>query len=284
MLQLSLTAPLKARDTPEICAELQHAILHITAVVDAVPVALGQTLQEEIRTTTCTLLFDVASFANKFLKTPRKLDTLSNLGYMSSTGLVWKACDVVRKMSMNNGEAVAKTVKSKISLVDDAISEAEETLASEGDHDGWDDEDDKEEKRAMTDSEKDIVKKSLVIVKAAKLMLKKVMTTAHRRAKAEAVERVKPILDLEQIHMMDQLAVLADMCSTRVDDLVCHLDPPIPLLEVSNAASVLAQTCTELLDLAKALFDEPATISWFETCRGQIQNVLEQILEKNSAR
>ncbi|TPX60483.1 hypothetical protein SpCBS45565_g07495 [Spizellomyces sp. 'palustris'] len=293
--KLSLTAPHQAKDTPEICANIEKCILHIVAVVESVPPSLGVSLQDEIRSTSISLLFDVAHLANNLLSKPRSLESSNKLGYLSSTGIVWKACQVVENMSINNEAAVAKKVNGRTTLVADAVLELEEMLEAGGMADGgWDDlmsDDEREtEPKQISDTEKDLVKRCIVIVKATKLMMKKTMTTLEKDGKKVSSQMVnlgkegRVQVDVERVQMLDELARLSNICSQRVDDLVSNIDPPILPAEVASAASMLTSTCTDWITLAKTLFDEQATVMWFSTCGAQLQNVLEQILEKSSAR
>ncbi|TPX56249.1 hypothetical protein PhCBS80983_g04645 [Powellomyces hirtus] len=282
--KLSLIAPEMSNDTPKVCVEMQTAVLHIAAVVESVPGYLGTTLQDEIRSTTCSLLFDVASLANNFLPTRRTLDTGSlNVGYMSSTGLVWKACEIVEKMSLTNGAAVAKKVKNRTALVEDAIEEVEETLENGGGgggEDGWGDLMDQGQSSELTDAEKELAGKCLVIMKAAKLLLKKVARTVEKDEPTPPPQQQ----DEEAGRMLDELVRLADKTSERVDDLVGYIEHPIPSNELADAASLLAQTCAEVVSTVKSLVDDEQTLSWFDTCGSQVNKVLEDILARRIVR
>ncbi|KAI9101269.1 Grap2 and cyclin-D-interacting-domain-containing protein [Phlyctochytrium arcticum] len=286
--KLALLAPAKSKDTPGICKEMQKCIMHIVATVQSIPVTLGATFQDEIRSTTRSLLTDVANLANSFLTPPRVFTNGRQIDYLSSTGLVWKACEIVEEMSLSNSAAVAKVLRTRVTLLDDALRELQETLEDGDCNDGgWDgllseeEGGDDEESHQMTDGEKDLLTKCITFVRAIKLLLRK--TTSSLKS-ISVVDTAGGSIDFERIQMMDELARLSDTCSRGVDDLVGSADVPISFGEVANMASVLAQSCNEMLELAKTLFEEESTLKWFETCGSQLQKVLEQILEKHSAR
>ncbi|KAJ3003286.1 Cyclin-D1-binding protein 1 [Thoreauomyces humboldtii] len=293
--KLSLIAPEKAADTPKVCIEMQKGIVHIAAVIDSVPGSLGTTLQDELRSTTSTLMLDVATLANKFVSTPRTIDSGGLLGFMSSTGLVWKSCEVLDQMSFTNADAVRKKVENREALVQDAIEEVEETIENGGAGGvGWDDDDDDddeeedggEEVSGFSDSEKELAAKCLVLVKASKLLLRKltVSLTLATSSTPSTNTNTSASDPLETARCQDELARLADLVSQRVDDLVAHVEPPIPVAKLANAAASLAGTCVDVVETTKSLVDDPQTIAWVETCGTQISRVLEQILERRSVR
>ncbi|KAJ3162998.1 Cyclin-D1-binding protein 1 [Geranomyces variabilis] len=320
--KLSLIAPEKSADTPKIIYEMHTAVLHITAVISSVPPHLGTSLQSEIRAKTTSLLYDVAALANRFMSVPRTLDAgvggAAGVGYMSSTGLVWKACEVLEEMSMTNGEAAAKKVASRMELVQDAIDEVQQTLegaggGADGD-DGWgelvghhddgdDDDDDFGSAGEMTPVEKELATKCLTIMKAAKLLLRKTSRTLPTDANASssssssrttgaaaAVALASPVLardvEEERGRMQDELARLADQTSRHVDDLVACIEPGIHVSELADAAGLLAGTCSDVVSLAKALAqdDDEQAAKWLDMCGAQVTKVLEEILSRRTVR
>ncbi|KAI8589128.1 Grap2 and cyclin-D-interacting-domain-containing protein [Geranomyces variabilis] len=309
--KLSLIAPEKSADTPKIIYEMRTAVLHITAVISSVPPHLGTSLQSEIRAKTTSLLYDVAALANRFMSVPRTLDTgvggAAGVGYMSSTGLVWKACEVLEEMSMTNGEAAAKKVASRVELVQDAIDEVQQALEGAGGgadgHDGWgelvgdhddaDDDDDFGSAGEMTAVEKELATKCLTIMKAAKLLLRKTSRTLPTDANASsssssalASSVLARDVEEERGRMQDELARLADQTSRHVDDLVACIEPGIHVSELAEAAGLLAGTCSDVVSLAKALAqdDDEQAAKWLDMCGAQVTKVLEEILSRRTVR
>ncbi|KAI8819418.1 Grap2 and cyclin-D-interacting-domain-containing protein [Fimicolochytrium jonesii] len=283
--KLSLIAPEKSRDTPKVTSEIHKCLLHLSALIDSVPGSLGSVLQDEIRSTVSLLFTDVASLANNFLTTPRELKTGSNsIGYASSTGLVWKTCEVVEGMAFRNGEAVARRVRDRLGLVEDAIEE------DEGDDADGDAED--EGGRQFTPSEKELANQCLVIMKATKLLLKKVIVAVQNEEQPSAsktpptttTRTESEALLTERTLIQDTLARVSLETSHRVDDLALLIEPPLHASEVAAAASALAQTCASVMEAVKTLVEDEKTLSWFETCGAQVGRVLERILERDSAR
>ncbi|KAJ3176519.1 Cyclin-D1-binding protein 1 [Geranomyces variabilis] len=295
--KLSLIAPEKSADTPKIISEMQTAVLHITAVISSVPPHLGTSLQSEIRAKTTSLLFDVAALANRFLSVPRTLDAgAAGVGYMSSTSLVWKACEVLEEMSMTNGEAAAKKVASRVELVQDAIDEVQETLeggaGGANEDEGWgelvggngDEDDDDLGSAEMTPVEKELATKCLTIMKAAKLLLRKTSRTLPTDANASSAVAARDVEE-ERGRMQDELARLADQTSRHVDDLVACIEPGIPVSELADAAGLLAGTCSDVVSLAKALADDDEQAAkWLDMCGAQVTKVLEEILSRRTVR
>ncbi|KAJ3145658.1 Cyclin-D1-binding protein 1 [Geranomyces michiganensis] len=294
--KLSLIAPEKSADTPKIISEMQTAVLHIAAVISSVPAHLGTSLKSEIRAKTTSLLFDVAALANRFLSVPRTLDAgAAGVGYMSSTGLVWKACEVLEEMSMTNGEAAAKKVASRVDLVQDAIDEVQETIEGDGaaGDDGWGElvgygaNEGAAAAAEMTPVEKELATKCLTIMKAAKLLLKKTSRTlpTESTSRTAASPPLPRDVEEERGRMQDELARLADETSRHVDDLVACIEPGIPVSELADAAALLAGTCGDVVSLAKALLnDDEQAANWLDMCGAQVTKVLEGILERRTVR
>ncbi|KAJ3278578.1 Cyclin-D1-binding protein 1 [Borealophlyctis nickersoniae] len=281
--KLSLTAPSYSRDCPATVSEMSKCLLHTLAVVCSIPSSGGKTLSSLLRSTVSTLAIDVATLANNFLSSPRDLNKIKGAGYLPSTGLVWKACEAVESLPMNNGGAVAEKVKANLRMVEDAILEVEEGLEAGDDADdgGWDDLLDDDEcggagEMSWTESEKEYVRKCLIIIKATRLAMKKAIKGLEAGN--------APLSGENLIGSQDELARLCEACSREVDDLASTLaDAPIPMRPASDMASALVRSATEFLQVAKSL-SEPASAAWFGMCISQIEKVLEQLLEKEPSR
>ncbi|CAG8553993.1 10478_t:CDS:2 [Paraglomus occultum] len=122
---------------------MANTLFRITGTVESLPLSLGKTLISEVRSCTAEILLSSAALANGFLETPVQLEATRQGGYLVSTGLVWQACEVFKKLPGDNKEAVMKKWKYTYEL--------------------------------MTESEKKVTGSCITLVKLTKMLLKKTL-------------------------------------------------------------------------------------------------------------
>ncbi|KAJ3036100.1 Cyclin-D1-binding protein 1 [Rhizophlyctis rosea] len=279
--KLSLTAPAKSKDAFQCVAQIAQCTRHLVALAHSIPISQGRTLTSRTRSEISSLIYDTAAYSNSLLSSPRTLETdqkIRNIGFLPSTGIVWKACDVIQALPSTNAQAVKQRLKGKLELVEDAVSEIEEVLEGE-DEDaggGWDelmgDEEEDEavadvsaNRQPLTESDRNTILKSVVIVKAARMAMKKVLKSLD-----------DPIIG--SIDAQDECAKWGEECSNHVDDLVGTIeDRPIDGEAIVGAVEALAGVSVKgLLESGKRLVPAGER-GWFDTCFGQICKVKEEI-------
>ncbi|KAI9006006.1 Grap2 and cyclin-D-interacting-domain-containing protein [Gaertneriomyces semiglobifer] len=295
--KLSLVGKTGSKDAPKLAKELSKVIGHVVACVMSVPAAAGNTVRTELSSVTTTLLHSTVRFANSFLESPREVGGGTRVDYLGSTGLIWDICKQLESVSLSNAECVQKVVRRNEALVCDCIEEIEGFL--NGDDiddldDGWDDlinEDDHitdgEEKTALSALEKELVNNSLIISKAGRMLLKKILSILNKPAhKTEDV-------DMEYVTALDTVSTLSSDLSRHLDDMASLFTCPIPMNDIVGDLSNVVSTCKEIVNTAKLVADrheksgedkDGKDVKWLEMCKGQVEKVWERTKGTETAR
>ncbi|XP_045623054.1 cyclin-D1-binding protein 1 homolog isoform X1 [Procambarus clarkii] len=157
--------------------------------------------------------------------------------YHQSTGIVWQGCDLIAKCPQDNKAAVLRELHGQNNLVSDAFTEISEAL--KGDGSGWncldDSEDYMEEEDKWTNEDKDLIGPSVNLIKAAKILYKRVLAAVEKNGSCATPDKVKEL---------DQLYEDCKLVSKTVDTLILELYPPL------NVSSMEEQSC-QLADLLR---------------------------------
>ncbi|KAJ3093066.1 hypothetical protein HK102_010971 [Quaeritorhiza haematococci] len=284
--KLSLTASHGSRDAIHACRAVAESCDYIVTLVEAIPASVGKTALEDLLSLIKSILVEVAVLANRFLSNPRSTAEVTR-GYLPSTGIIWKACDVLKEVSLDNRIVCAKRVKSSFELIEDALSELVETMADEGDgFGGGDDDDDLDELGlggsggALTPEEKEIAEKCVRLGKLVKLLLKKGIKVLTQVSMSDVVDEEKL---LELMECMDRLVDLSRQCAVEMDELVCTIESPITVRNVASRSTLVGEIAEKFCQEAKQLAGSDSQ-GWFDTCSDQLMKVVKEIAGKDVAR
>jgi len=219
------------------------------------------------------------------LETPVQLEATRQGGYLVSTGLVWQACEVFKKLPGDNKEAVTTKWRQTRELVDDAFKELNELLIQAEEEE---DEEEKEEsigetdgddewsavaESKMTESEKKVTGSCVILVKLTKMLLKKTL-----RRCIQSIE-----INSENNLWLDDILEKGTAIVTCIDDLGCNLYPPMNHQNVIAYARDFSLLSKELIKLAKLHATEEHMV-WFNTCEEQFSKTLDAIIAEAQPR
>ncbi|CAG8613535.1 10336_t:CDS:2 [Paraglomus brasilianum] len=227
---------------------MANTLFRITGNVESLPLSSGKTLISEVRSCTAEILLSSAALANGFLETPVQLEATRHGGYLVSTGLVWQACEVFKKLPGDNKEAVTKKWRHTCELTD----EDDEWSAAES---------------KMTESEKKVTGSCIILVKLTKMLLKKTLQRC-----IQSIE-----INSENNLWLDDILEKGTAIVTCIDDLGCNLYPPQNYQNVIAYARDFSLMSKELIKLAKLHATEEHMV-WFNTCEEQFSKTLDAII------
>jgi len=239
-----------------------------------------------LKSTSRSICQSIASLIHQYAEPKRDLEAeLSSKSYLIVTGLIWDACDVVKKLRGGGITACSKRLETCLSLLNDVVREVE--ASSESEHDLlWDDllsedEEDQDEggnrlKPALSEEDSMILDKGLVLLKGVRLLLKKIGRVMMRR---DTALNNNP----ECMGLMDDVAEGTAQISAFADDLANAIDVPMNMREVASSAASLVAKAADIVDLAKG-FSAERDLEWYSTCRKQLDDTLEIVLERRVTR
>jgi len=118
-----------------------------------------------------------------------------------------------------------------------------------------------------------------VLLKGVRLLLRKIARVMLRKDTSLSPNSNNP----ECIGLMDDIAEGTSQISALADDLANALDIPMNMREVASAASNLVLKASEMVESAKG-FSVERDVEWFTTCRKQLDDTLESVLERRVTR
>ncbi|KAG7165612.1 Cyclin-D1-binding protein 1-like, partial [Homarus americanus] len=145
-----------------------------------------------------------------------------------------KGCGSLEVCPRDNKAAVLKELRGQNSLVSDAFTEISEAM--EGDGSGWncmgvDSDDGMEEDEKWTNEDKDLIGPSVNLIKAAKILYKRVLAAVEKNGSCTGEDKVKEL---------DQLYEDCNLVSRTVDTLILELYPPLNVSSMEEQSHYLA--------------------------------------------
>lgn len=198
--------------------------------------------------------------------------------YRHSTGIVWQGCDLIEKCPQDNKAAVLKELHGQNSLVSDAFTEISEAL--QGDGSGWncpdDSEESMEEDEKWTEQDKALIGPSVNLIKAAKILYKRVLAALEKNGSCATLDKVKEL---------DQLYEDCKLVSKIVDTLILELYPPLNISNMEEQSHQLANLLqTALKTCAQSHIAREAEQPHIEFIHKAIEHNLDSMKEKLSQR
>lgn len=214
-------------ETSSLLTCVEQAVLSLVSVFHKLPLSLGITLHTHVQYEAVKAVQAVKNLL-KVIK-----DEGAEAVCRYSTGVVWEGCQYLENASLDNKAAVLLGMKSHNSMVSDAFREISEAL--EGDGCGWncliDGSEEMEDIDKWTDEDKNLIGPSVNLIKAAKILYKRLMAAIEKNGSCNSVDLVKEL---------DQLYEECGLISSQVDVLVQDLYPPLSVLSMEEQSHQLA--------------------------------------------
>lgn len=216
-------------ETSSLLSGIEQAVICLVSVFHKLPLTMGTTLHSHIQ-----------SEAVKAVQaTKNLLVVIKNEGskplYKYSTGVAWEGCCHLENMQLDNKSAVLIGMKAQNNMVDDAFREISEAL--EGDGCGWNcptdgSEDlDMEDESHWTNEDKALIGPSVNLIKAAKILYKRLMTAVEKNGLCTSIDMIKEL---------DQVFEDCARITGQVDVLVQELYPPLSVSDMEEQSHQLA--------------------------------------------
>ncbi|XP_041060851.1 cyclin-D1-binding protein 1 homolog isoform X1 [Carcharodon carcharias] len=258
------------QDCQKLTADFQKNILNLTTVYYWLPKSQGVTLRRLVRDATIDIVEGVIQLLNVILSTP--LQSLSQ-DQLTSTGVVWEACDRFSKLPKDNQVAVLSLMSSSAAIVEDALEEMEQARHADNPDpfsDIFDDADSRENRDTYwSETDKQLMAPCLGLVKAAKACLKKVSGAMKTHGKVDS---------LQHTTQLDDLGDITCEISPSVDELVLSLYPPMNYMTVQMNAAKVASVLNKVLEITKSSHICPESEnSWLQFLSGAIEHNMDKV-------
>ncbi|KAK3863925.1 hypothetical protein Pcinc_030341 [Petrolisthes cinctipes] len=221
-----------ACETSSMLSAVEGTVVCLVAVWYKLPANTGITLKEEVR---YAVVYAIQSTRQLLKIIKDEGGEAVEFKYRQSTGIVWQGCNKIEKCSENNKAAVLKGLQEQSTMVNDAFTEISEAM--EGDGSGWNslgidsEDEEEEEEEKWSNEDKDLITPAVHLVKAAKILFKRVMAAVERGGLCETVS---------QVEELDQLYQDCKQVSAIVDVLILELYPPLNVPNVQDQSQLLA--------------------------------------------
>lgn len=285
LTKLSLLAKENSLETLDISKEVLKCTNWLYSYIHSLPKALGATLFESIRKGISIILLDVASLCNSFLdeKLDSRIDGIKNQTFLVATGIAWKSTEIFDTLPLTNSLAVCSKLDTQKELIQDASREVAEILENPGNISGWEDLlDDQEDVQEFTSLEILVIKDILRLVKASVILFKKIgkMLNIIGNDEDVLISQINSLsLGNEQTKftLMDEIPDAAVEIAENIDDLICLLETPLPLVEISSSCLDLSKSINSLVELAVGIQKENDDGGWFDKMKTQVENIVEAL-------
>ncbi|XP_063585500.1 cyclin-D1-binding protein 1 homolog [Penaeus indicus] len=266
-----------ASETSSLMTSLEQAVLSLVSACYGLPPACGKCLRDNVQ----------YGILRAIQSTRQLLKIIKDEGgeamaarYRQSTGIVWQGCDKLEKCPRDNKATVLMELRGQNALVSDAFDEIAEAL--KGDGSGWnnlgDEEEDMEdeEDEKWSNEDKDLIGPSVNLIKAAKILYKRVIDAVERNGSSDTHQAIKEL---------DQLHGDCKMVSKTIDTLILELYPPLNVVNMEEQSHHLASLLkTAMKTCAQTHIATEAEQPQLEFITKAIDHNLDRMKEKLSQR
>lgn len=228
-------------ETSSLLTRVEETVLCLVSLYHKLPLTVGVTLHTHVQHEVMKAIQAVRNLL-KVIK-----DEGGEAVYRYSTGVVWEGCRHLENAQLDNKSAVLLGMQAHNSMVADAFREISEAL--EGDGSDWNcmmidgSEELEESDDRWTDEDKDHIGPSVNLIKAAKILYKRMMAAVEKNGSCSSIAMVKEL---------DQLYEECATASSQVDVLVQDLYPPLSVStmeeqshELANRLHTILKTCVQ---------------------------------------
>jgi len=218
--------------------KIESTCFSFIAVFFTLPKSKGKLLHRDIRYYVISVLQGM-----KELCTAAKNHSTTQL---QTVGNVWEKCEAVENLPKDNRDAVVSLCRGEHDVVQDASQELMDALEN--------DDDSSDEffvprvnglsvpNSSWTDSDRHVLLPCSGLIKATKACLKKTLLALSERGNGD---------DERCISELDNIADIVKMSSSNVDDFVLSLYPPMNHTAVKDQASIVRNTCKDILSCVR---------------------------------
>ncbi|KAJ1964957.1 hypothetical protein GGI12_001082 [Dipsacomyces acuminosporus] len=263
-----------------LCPKINAGFFQLVQHFNRIPKSAGRTYLCAVRRAVSRSLLSIVTLINSFIDNKVAVDkaVLSELSYMSSSGIFWEHCKELTQIPPDNRAAVSAQWKSTVGdLVKDAVDELKASLDDieeskksskpEGeDGDGYSSEESLDEFDPDIPADRlEDGRKILQLVTTAKHTCDKICLRCIRDCET---------LDSERIIWLDRLLDLGKAVQDSVDELVATLfiEDDSWAGQARIETGKLVKGLLDLITLAITFVDD-SHLAWFELCRNKLDSI-----------
>ncbi|CAL4068016.1 unnamed protein product, partial [Meganyctiphanes norvegica] len=272
-------------ETSSLLTALEQAVLSLVSCFYRFPLSQGETLHSYLQHAVVRAI-QASRQLLKIIKDEGSHEVVSR--YHQSTGVVWQGCAMIEKCPRDNKTAVLLKLNAQNILVGDAFDEISEALKGDGtsgmdgigmgDLDDSDMEDEEEEEK-WTDEDKEMINPSVNLIKASKILYKRIIGAIDKNGTFETTEKIKELDTVEED---------CNPVSQTVDSLILEMYPPLSMDNMQEQSHLLATLISTALKTAAQSHiiteNEQSHIEFLQKAVDHnLQKMEEKIGEKNKA-
>lgn len=234
-----------ATETSGLLTALEQAILSLVSCYYRLPLSQGETLHSYLQHAVVRAIQSSRQLL-KIIKDEGCHEVVSR--YHQPTGVVWQGCAMIEKCPRDNRIAVILKLNAQNTLVGDAFDEITEALKGDGssgldnmgDADDSDVEDEEEEEK-WTEEDKEMINPSVNLIKAAKILYKRIIAAMEKNGKYDSLESIKELDEVEEE---------CNPVSQTVDSLILEMYPPLNVSNMQEESHLLGALISTALKTA----------------------------------
>jgi len=220
-------------DVETLCKSVEQICVTLWSNFLRLSTRSGQTLCQCISTSCKSVIRSTCELLENLSKCSKRHESLQKVGE------VWQTYDEIKaKIPRDNVQAVNLKIQDQRNLVQDALSELEDSKKIQCEED-FEDEDEK-----WSEAELSLLAPSMGLIKTANATLKRIQTSLKQNGNP---------YELKSVQDMDSILSHCEKISPLVDDLALPLYPPMSLDEVENESKNLSKELIHIINSLKTL-------------------------------